>query len=97
MGLKFGLSNDLIKNIKSQFIKSETKSKEYDQITVESLNVLGLKPGSSKDQIKTAYRKLAKEFHPDKLSGMSQGIQDLAKEKFQMIQQAYEELNTNYV
>lgn len=97
VGLKFGLSNDLIMNIKSQFIKSETKSKTYNATTIESLNVLGLKPGSPKDQIKTAYRKLAKEFHPDKLAGMSQGIQDLAKEKFQMIQQAYEYLNKNYV
>ena len=40
---------------------------------------------------------ILKEFHPDKLSGMSQGIQDLAKEKFQLIQEAYEYLNKNYV
>ena len=38
--------------------------------------------GATKDEIKSAYRSLAKEFHPDKLNGMSQGIKDLAKENF---------------
>ena len=47
-------------------------------------------------EIKSAYRTLAKEFHPDTLSGMSKGIQDLAKEKFQLIQEAYEYLSKNY-
>ena len=27
--------------------------------------VLGLKKGASKDEIKSAYRKLAKKYHPD--------------------------------
>ena len=49
------------------------------------------------DEIKKAYRSLAKEYHPDKLTGMSEGIIKLAKEKFQLIQNSYEYLNKNYV
>ena len=45
---------------------------------------------------KSAYRTLAKEYHPDKLAGMSDGIKNLAKEKFQLIQESYEYLNKNY-
>ncbi len=31
----------------------------------ESYEVLGLKPGASEDDIKTAYKRLMKDFHPD--------------------------------
>ena len=47
-------------------------------------------------EIKSSYRSLAKEYHPDKLTGMSDGIKNLAKEKFQLIQASYEYLNKNY-
>lgn len=48
--------------------------------------ILGIQKGASKGQIKNAYRKLAKEYHPDR--------SDLpnAKEKFIEIAQAYEVL-----
>lgn len=49
--------------------------------------VLGVSKSSSKDEIKKAYRKLAKEYHPDK--NKSQG----AEEKFREAQEAYETLS----
>jgi molecular chaperone DnaJ len=48
---------------------------------------LGVQKTSSKDEIKTAYHKLAKVYHPDKNTGNN------AKEKFQKIQEAYETLS----
>ena len=69
---------------------------KYDQKTMQSLGVLGLKGGVSTQEIKSAYRTLAKEYHPDKLAGMSDGIKNLAKEKFQLIQESYVYLNKNY-
>lgn len=48
--------------------------------------ILGLKPGASKNQIKNAYRKLAKEFHPDKNKSEN------SHEKFLEISEAYEVL-----
>ena len=94
---KFGFSKDRLQTIRNQFIKTKTGSKTNSQKIFDSLNVLGLKTGASNADIKSAYRNLAKEYHPDKLTGMSPGIQDLAKEKFQMIQEAYEYLKDNYV
>lgn len=49
--------------------------------------VLGLERGASKDEIKSAYRKLARQYHPDK----TQGDEFLAK-MFIKIQTAYETL-----
>ena len=96
VGIELNFTRGRLESIKNQFIKVKTKSKKYDQKTLQFLGVLGLKGGVEMSEIKKAYRTLAKEFHPDKLAGMSQGIQDLAKEKFQLIQEAYEYLNKNY-
>lgn len=97
IGFQLGFSPDRLEAIKNQFIKTKSRSKKYDQKTIDCLNVLGLKAGATVEEVKSSYRSLAKEFHPDKLAGMSDGIKNLAKEKFQMIQDSYEYLNKNYV
>jgi len=97
IGFQLGFSPERLEAIKNQFIKTKSRSKKYDKKTIDCLNVLGLKAGASDEEVKAAYRSLAKEFHPDKLSGMGEGIKNLAKEKFQMIQDSYEYLNKNYV
>lgn len=50
--------------------------------------VLGVQRGADKDQIKSAYRVLAKKYHPDQYSGSP--LEDLAKEKMQEINEAYD-------
>ena len=99
VGNSLGYSVDRLNNIKNQFVKSKrkTQSKKYSQKIIDSLAVLGLKAGATSSEVKKSYRNLAKEFHPDKLSGMSDGIINLAKEKFQLIQDSYEYLNKHYV
>ncbi|MEL7648220.1 MAG: DnaJ domain-containing protein [Sedimentibacter sp.] len=52
--------------------------------------VLGLSRGASKDEVKSAYRKLAKKYHPD--MNVNNPLQDLAEEKFKEIQWAYDEI-----
>jgi DnaJ like chaperone protein len=96
VGLELQFSSDRLEAIKSQFIKVKSKSKKYNQETLQNLSILGLKAGVTRKKVKNAYRILVKDFHPDKLSGMSQNIQDLAKEKFLLIQEAYEYLDKNY-
>ena len=96
IGFILGFNPSRLESIKNQFIKSKTRSKKYNQKIIQALSVLGLKVGVSTAEVKTEYRNLAKEFHPDKLSGMSDGIKNLAKEKFQLIQESYEYLNKNY-
>ena len=73
-----------------------TSKKNYSKIS-EYLQLLGLDETATAAEIKRAYRTLAKEYHPDKLIGMSEGIINLAKQKFQEIQAANEYLIKNYV
>jgi len=96
VGYEFQFTRDRIDAIKSQFVKVKSSSKKYNQATIQNLSILGLKGGATTKEVKSAYRTLAKEFHPDKLAGMNQSIQDLAKEKFQLVQEAYEYLEKNY-
>ncbi|WP_293756696.1 J domain-containing protein [Vallitalea sp.] len=55
--------------------------------------VLGIERGASKDEIKKAYRELAKKYHPDRYA--DNPLNDLAEEKFREVQEAYESLMNN--
>jgi hypothetical protein len=57
-----------------------------------ALKVLGLNPGSSKEQIKKQYKSLAKLKHPDRLKakGISEEFDQKATENFTQIQKAYD-------
>lgn len=50
--------------------------------------VLGVPRGASKDQVKAAYRELAKKYHPDNY--IDSPLADVANEKMQEINQAYD-------
>ena len=59
----------------------------YLQHGQEPYTVLGVDKNSSADEIKKAYRQLAKQYHPDKNRGNKE-----AEEKFKKIASAYEQL-----
>ena len=50
--------------------------------------VLGIKKGASQSEIKKAYRKMAKKYHPDTNAG-----DEAAAEKFKEVSEAYSVLN----
>ncbi|MBE6591873.1 MAG: molecular chaperone DnaJ [Ruminococcaceae bacterium] len=52
--------------------------------------VLGVSPEASDDEIKKAYRELAKKYHPDNYHDNPLG--ELANEKMQQINEAYDEI-----
>lgn len=89
VGRKLGFSTDRLIEIKAQFMgysQSSTNNIDAD------LQLLSLKKGATKDDIKAAYRRLAKTYHPDKLSGVDDAIKKIAEEKFREIKDAYENL-----
>jgi DnaJ-class molecular chaperone len=56
--------------------------------TKDYYEVLGIKRGASEDEIKRAYRKLARKFHPDLNPG-----DKAAEDKFKTLQEAYDVLS----
>lgn len=52
--------------------------------------VLGIDRNASDEEVKNAYRELARKYHPDRYS--DNPLSDLAQEKMQEINQAYDEI-----
>ncbi|MGK0412725.1 MAG: DnaJ like chaperone protein [Polaribacter sp.] len=54
--------------------------------------ILEIEKGATNSEIKSAYRKMVKKYHPDKLQDLGEEHLKGAKEKFQSIQNAYEKI-----
>ena len=54
-------------------------------------SVLGITPDATDEEIKSAYRTLARKYHPDNFSD-DNPLKELAKEKMQAINSAYDEI-----
>ena len=52
--------------------------------------VLGVSPNASDEEVKSAYRELARKYHPDSYSGNP--LSDLAAEKMKEINEAYDQI-----
>lgn len=80
----FRVSDHDYENLKKQHFPGLQSDKYYA--------VLNCSPTDSDSAIKSSYRKLVQEFHPDKIGnkGLPQEFQSYAKKKFQEIQDAYD-------
>ena len=52
--------------------------------------VLGISPSATNEEVKKAYRELAKKYHPDNYADSP--VSDLAEEKMKEINEAYDEI-----
>ncbi|MGL5001286.1 MAG: DnaJ domain-containing protein [Cetobacterium sp.] len=65
----------------------EDKSKYY--------TILGVQEGVTPEELKKAYRNLAKKHHPDRYANATQETRDMHERKFKEINEAYEKLQQN--
>jgi len=64
----------------------------YYQDSDSAYKVLGIEKEATNDEIKKAYRRLAVEYHPDKVSYLGEDFQKTANEKFQKLNEAYDKI-----
>lgn len=57
--------------------------------TMNPYEILGVAPDASIEEIQSAYRAAAQQYHPDKVAHLGDEFQELAQKKFVEIQEAY--------
>jgi len=77
-----GISHADFESIKAMFYNSSDNAYKILEITKEATVA----------EIKAAYRKMAKKYHPDKVVHLGKEHQQGAEEKFRQVQAAYEQL-----
>ncbi|ODS32800.1 MAG: chaperone protein DnaJ [Candidatus Scalindua rubra] len=61
----------------------------------KNYKILNIDRNASPEDIKKAYRRLSKQYHPDRVSHLGDEFIRLAKDKFQSINKAYEEIKND--
>lgn len=77
-----GISHNDYESIKAMFYKSADNAYKILEINKTATN----------DEIKKAYRTMAKKYHPDKVLHLGKEHQKGAEDKFRQVQAAYEQL-----
>ncbi|MEQ8909358.1 MAG: TerB family tellurite resistance protein [Vicingaceae bacterium] len=77
-----GLNNADFESIKAMFVRE----------TGADYKILEITPDATNDEIKKAYRKMAKKYHPDRVHHLGEDVKKQAEEKFRQVQDAYENL-----
>ena len=67
-------------SIKAMFVKDSEAAYRVLQIT----------PDVTDDEVKKAFREMAKKYHPDRVASLGDDIRRAAEEKFQKVNEAYE-------
>lgn len=76
----FKMGKSDFESIKAMFVKS----------TNNAYKILEIEKSASNDEVKKAYRKMAKKYHPDKVVTENEAIKKGAEDKFKEVQKAYE-------
>jgi DnaJ like chaperone protein len=77
-----GISDSDFQSIRAMFVGQ----------TDASYKILEIEPTASDEDVKTAYRRMAMKYHPDKVSHLGEDFKQVAHEKFKKVQAAYEEI-----
>ncbi len=77
-----GLSSSDFTSVKAMFYKDINSAYQILEIT----------PDATDDEVKKAYRSMAVKYHPDKVSHLGEEFREAAKEKFQKLNEAHEQI-----
>ena len=72
--------------------REEYESSRQRSPSLDPYTVLGVNQNATADDIKHAYRLLAGQYHPDKVSHLGEEFRQLAEKRFKEIQEAYQYL-----
>ncbi len=75
-----GVGSADFQSLKAMFVKD----------TDSAYKILGINSSASDDDVKLAYREMAKKYHPDLVSHLGEEVQHSAEKKFQKVNEAYE-------
>ena len=70
-------------SIKAMFVREESVSNN-------AYTILGVDASATDEEVKKAYREMAKKNHPDLVSNLGEEVHQAAEKKFQEINEAYE-------
>ena len=80
----FGISAVDFNALKAPYMRSADADWAY--------TALGIGRSATDGEVKTAYRKMAMKYHPDKLTGLGEDVRKAGTEKFRAVQEAYEHI-----
>jgi DnaJ like chaperone protein len=76
----FRINNQDFESIKAMFFKNADSA----------YKILVIQKDATNDEVKKAFRTMAKKYHPDKLQHMDEAYRNGAEDKFRKVQEAYE-------
>ncbi len=82
IGREMGISDSDFQSIQAMFVPN----------TDSDYKILEIDRSATDKELKKAYRRMAMKYHPDKVSQLGEEVQNAAKEKFQMVNKAYENI-----
>lgn len=77
-----GISSTDFQSIKAMFV----------QDVDNSYKILGIEPTATDDEVKKAYREMAKKYHPDKVAYLGEDVRKSAEQKLQEVNEAYDKI-----
>lgn len=77
-----GIDTSDYESVKAMFVKKVD----------DAYTILGVDPSASDDEVKKAYREMAKKNHPDKVAYLGDDVRKAAEKKFQEINDAYDRI-----
>lgn len=80
------ISDNDYASLKALYNKSKDVNWAYTALEIE--------PSATDDEVKSAYRRMAMKYHPDKVASAGEDVKKQATEKFRAINEAYEHIKT---